>query len=48
MLQENRLYDDVKMVVDAMLRKQPANREARRLAEWVRVRIHPWQYYAVL
>lgn len=40
-LQDYLLYDDMKTVVDEMLRKQPGNREAQELAEWVRVRIQP-------
>jgi hypothetical protein len=31
----------MKTVVDEMLRKQPGNREAQELAEWVSVRIQP-------
>jgi hypothetical protein len=40
-LQDYLLYDDMKTVVDEMLRKQPGNREAQELAEWVSVRIQP-------
>lgn len=40
-LQDYLLYDDMKTVADEMLRKQPANREAQQLAEWVRLRIQP-------
>jgi DNA-binding protein H-NS len=38
-LQDYLLYDDMKTVVDEMLRRQPGNREAEQLADWVRVRI---------
>jgi hypothetical protein len=40
-LQDYLLYEDMRTVVDEMLRKQPGNREAQQLAEWVRVRIEP-------
>jgi hypothetical protein len=40
-LQENLLYDEMKTVADEMLRKQPANQEAQRLAEWAKVRTQP-------
>lgn len=38
-LQDYLLYDDMKTVVDEMLRRQPGNREAQQLGDWVRVRI---------
>jgi len=38
-LQEYLLYDEMKTVVDEMLRKQPDNQEAQQLAEWTRARI---------
>jgi hypothetical protein len=40
-LQDYLLYDDMKVVVDEMLRRQPASAEAQQLAEWVRGRIGP-------
>jgi hypothetical protein len=33
------LYDDVKVVLDTLLRKQPGNQEGQELAEWVKGRI---------
>lgn len=40
-LQDSLLYDEMKTVVDEMMRKQPASGEARQLAEWLRVRLQP-------
>jgi hypothetical protein len=40
-LQDYLLYDDMKVVVDEMLRKQPGSREAQQLAEWVSTRVQP-------
>ena len=37
-LQRHLLYDDVKVVLDSLLRKQPENAEAKQLAAWVRAR----------
>jgi hypothetical protein len=37
-LHEHSLYDDMKAVVDEMLRKQPGNADAQALADWVRGR----------
>ena len=37
------LYDAMNMVVDKMLRKWGAKREAQELAEWVRLRIQPFR-----
>ena len=33
------LYDDVKVVLETMLRKQPGNQEAKELSEWVNSRL---------
>jgi hypothetical protein len=38
-LQGHLLYDDARVVLDTILRKQPANREALELAVWVKERI---------
>ena len=35
-LHEHSLYEDMKAVVDEMLRKQPGNEDVKALAEWVR------------
>ena len=37
-LQDQLLYDEMRTVVDEMLRRQPGNPEAQQLAEWVRAR----------
>jgi hypothetical protein len=37
-LHEYLLYDDMKPIVEEMLRKQPANEEVKTLADWVRKR----------
>jgi len=38
-LQEYMLYEDMKTVADEMLRKQPANPEAQKLADWTKERV---------
>lgn len=40
-LQDNLLYDEMKTLVDEMVRKQPASAEPRQLAEWLRGRMQP-------
>lgn len=40
-LQDYLLYDEMKTMVDEMVRKQPTSGEAQQLAEWVRARMQP-------
>ena len=40
-MQDQLLYNEMKTVVDEMLRRQPASVEAAQLAEWVKARIEP-------